>query len=128
MLALSGCGTFADDRNPQEVAVAFFEACDRGGIGEAEALASEGLEEQLESGLGAMFGGIEGYCDFHTRGGRLVEVEPLGARVDGERAQIELGFRFEPGSEGGGFGTGDTARTTWPMARESGGWKVASPD
>lgn len=124
-----GCSLTADRRDPGEVAVAFFEACDAGEYEEAERLASEGLIQQLSSGVGSFFGGFEGYCDFHTRDGQLEMVEELDEQVEGDRTNVDLGFRFSEESIGsGGFGSGPTARTLWPMSREEGEWKVASPD
>jgi hypothetical protein len=62
-----GCALTFDRRGPGEVARAFFFlACDRGDHEEAEELASEGLKTQLEGGVGALFGGIEGFCAYHT--------------------------------------------------------------
>lgn len=126
-----GCGLLGntDHRSPGEVAKAFFAACDRGDLDTVRSLSSHGLEQQMRSGLGAAFGGLEGLCGYYTRNGDLQKVEVLEEHTQGERASVDLGYRFSgPPRTYGEFGDGATARAAWQLTKEEDGWKLAPSD
>ena len=123
---LAACSGSGDTRNPDEIAKAFFQACNRGDLKTANSLASPDLEQQMKSGLGASMGGLSGFCDYYTRKGDIKKIEILNNQVQGQRASITLGFRFNgPPREYGEYGEGDHASTTWRLTKETGGWKLA---
>ena len=126
---LAACSGAKDTRNPDEIAKAFFQACNRGDLKTANSLASPDLKQQLKSGLGASMGGLSGFCDYYTRKGDIKKVEVLNNQVQGQRASITLGFRFSgPPRDYGYYGEGDHASTTWRLTKETGGWKLAPSD
>ena len=124
--ALAACSGSGDTRTPDEIAKAFFQACNRGDLKTANSLSSPDLKQQMKSGLGASMGGLSGFCDHYTRKGDLKKIKVLNNQVQGQRASITLGFRFNgPPRDYGEYGEGDHASTTWRLTKETGGWKLA---
>ena len=124
--ALAGCGS--SSKSPAEVVEHALLAADRGDYEEVESYYSDSLADQMQSGMGLLFNGTDGFAEYYTRSGDLSRVEIISQEIDGDRARVEATLFYEgPVSDTDYFyfGSGEPVeQSVWELARESGGWKL----
>jgi hypothetical protein len=109
----AGCSNLVH-KSPGEVVTRVYTACNEGKYSEAEGYFSSSLKSLINGQLGAMAGGMQGFCDDSTRKGTLQRVEILKVEVRGEGARVYYRLHFKDGS---------TKEDHDDLIKENGAWK-----
>ncbi len=119
---------------PEETTLAVYEAADDGDLDELESYYSEDLTAAMDSSLGQLTGGTEGFADHLARGGIIEDVRVDSVQENGDFAHVSVIVRYDEAelaerNEGGLFPEDNPVRQGLPLVRErgeaGGAWKVS---
>ena len=102
--------------SPSDVMKTFYVACNDAKYSEADRLLTTATREQVNGALGAMIGGLKGYCDSQTKFGRLQKSEILKEDIRGEGAELRIKLYYKDGS---------SADVTMSLTKVEGTWKLS---
>lgn len=102
--------------SPSDVIKTFYVACNDAKYSEADRLLTTATRELMNGELGAMLGGLKGYCDSQTKIGSLQKTELLKEDIRGEGAELRIKLYYKDGS---------SADVTMSLTKVEGTWKLS---